>query len=185
MNTHAADLSKLGDKKISELLSIGIGSRTASDGEEPVAVLRSAFKAADSELAQQLLSYLDSTVLSPDRGPLSFRQLTGMVDIQAKELADKSFVHALSSKDVGQATLHAIAEYGRMLSQMDLPEAANLTGVILRSLAQAALALQFDDPIPVSDAHQTKAVLTCIAGLRRMPAPLRILATQALAHLYA
>ncbi len=178
MTTTTVDIARLSNSRVRDILSQAMGRPTWLRADEGIELLQEALAGRSGEAMQTILTDLASMVLSSECGPSSFQRLTELDQETAAEFEGQSFLDALTSSKTSRKALQALMRYGELLTHVDLPQGTKLTGMVINTLASAAIATRFGEPLGDSDARTTSAVLAELAAAKSLPEQIRTMATQ-------
>jgi hypothetical protein len=174
VNRPVPDIASLSSSQVRSLLSFGLAHSSADNESGCLEMLRNVLKSGDREAVAALLSDLRSPVPTSEAGPLGFHRLTGARARVVAELAGKSFLDACMSRETSAPALHSLAEYGELLTQPGFPDATQLTGTVIRVLANCSLNAYHGDATSKStDIQSLTAAIQAMSGSDAMPSDLR------------
>lgn len=164
MNPAPIDIAALSDEQVSSLLALGSSKNVVDDqARDPVDLLRQAINGPNNAQLQFLVSDLKRKVLDSENGPLSFQRLTDLSVEDAQDFQGETFARVLMSSSTSRSALDKLARYGALMSQQAFDDSTRLTGIVIRSLAQMALASRYDIEFAEDDFCDSKRIATDFA----------------------
>lgn len=183
MNTSHSSIHPLGNDRVRSLLALGLLPEAVPDTQNTLDMIREAVNDPAGTKARSLLADLESPVLASQTGPLSFVRLTGIELADAESIGDRSFLRALASSRTTIKVLQALVEYGELLASSVFPAETQLTGALIRTLAQAALLRRHSDALSRVEAESMSAILRALAATPTIPKALRDSASKSIVAL--
>jgi hypothetical protein len=135
------DVGRLSDARVNSLLALGLSR--GSFQENAADLLAGLSGNTRSHQLQLLWSDLESPVLVPDAGLISFPRLTGLPAEDARTLAGKTFREVLTSLHTSRSVLEHLATLGDILLSDPMPISVRRAGTVIRILAASALYARF------------------------------------------
>jgi len=141
-------------------------------------LLQRAIGGRSTEELRALLADLNLMILTSDRSPSTFQRVTELDQKTALELERQTFLSALTSPTISRKALQALNRYGDLLTQVDLPDDVKLAGLVIHTLASAAMTARFNVPLGDSAVCTVSTVLSALAAAQGLPEAIRTMASQ-------
>lgn len=167
-------IADLTDDQVRAVLTLALDERSCPpDAAEKSADFLCELLGLDAAALPRILEHLERTADTNDRDPLSFECVAKIAAREMELPADKSFARLLTSSRTSRRALEGLARYGDGLAEGPFPDAQRRAGVIVRTLATAALAARFGVALPDAAAEPLRQVLRGIVQAAPFSAALR------------
>lgn len=168
---------QLSPQGTSRLLAIVQGP-TDESTTSPIDDACDALSSGDRARLTLLLSDLETTIGGSTAGPLSFARLCNLDARELHSLAGKTLLEALIDPATTARGLRALADYGGILEASVFPTATRRTGVVVRSIAEAALNAGLSNCSSDQPPNDFARLLDLLSSISILPRELRDRASQ-------
>ena len=154
----AVDVRQLREPQVRSLLAIGLSDPAAATPVERPMPPPSADELLNADAGLLAAALSDLQTVCPVTGPLSIWRLGGMASAGEADLHGRTWLKVLTSRETDQATLECLARAGDRMRSSGLPELTQLTGALIRLLAEQAQAPQTGDNPAHAAAHFLQSI---------------------------
>lgn len=131
-------VAHMAEESVRTLLSLGLDGDDECDFDSSLRQLTESLKTSRL-LTEAVVADLKTGVCTIGAGPLAIDRMTGLSPNELQPLAGRTFLDALTSVDVPDKCLGALAQFGELLMNDVFPELTRTSGAAIYCLAMSAI----------------------------------------------